>query len=231
MNRSHASKNVVNFVDSKELLRKTAIHEAGHAAGIYLGNLAKQLPPVHFQIVLKREHNRPRLIAHQAHALDGFAKIEGGRLLHTLPSSLAEVFAELSAEQALAYQKAFEADIVNYLIGPLAEANYVALRDDEVFNPNLINKAALGNYGGRYDLEVVDEYLQCLADDFALKQQKIDALFLEAFHFVNDRANWFAIASLANFILADNKTVIPCEEAIAVMDAGLISAKKRVWRY
>jgi hypothetical protein len=32
-------------INYAELSRKTAIHEAGHAAAIYLGNKQKQLPP------------------------------------------------------------------------------------------------------------------------------------------------------------------------------------------
>jgi hypothetical protein len=37
----------------------------------------------------------------------------------------------------------FEADIINVLAGPLAEAVYLALRDNEPFNPELVNISAL----------------------------------------------------------------------------------------
>jgi len=40
-------------INHAELSRKTATHEAGHAAAIYLGNKQKQLPPVFFQIYIK----------------------------------------------------------------------------------------------------------------------------------------------------------------------------------
>jgi len=40
-------------INYAELSRKTAIHEAGHAAAIYLGNKQKQLPPIFFRFLLK----------------------------------------------------------------------------------------------------------------------------------------------------------------------------------
>ena len=52
MKRRHTS-NDFYPINHAELSRKTAIHEAGHAAAIYLGNKQKQLPPVFFRYLLK----------------------------------------------------------------------------------------------------------------------------------------------------------------------------------
>ncbi|HEY5140341.1 MAG TPA: hypothetical protein VIJ25_13655, partial [Methylococcales bacterium] len=60
------------------------------------------------------------------------AKLEGGRLIRTLPTSLDEATKDFSTVQRLAYERAFEADMFNLLVGPLAEAKYVAMRDDEL---------------------------------------------------------------------------------------------------
>jgi hypothetical protein len=56
------------------------------------------------------------------------------------------------------YLLAFEADIVNLLIGPLAEAKYTAQIDSEPFSEQLLSVQALKNYGGDADLKVVNEY-------------------------------------------------------------------------
>ena len=51
MNRSHIFNKALNL-NHQEVKRKVAIHEAGHAAAIYLGNQQKRLPPVFFQIFI-----------------------------------------------------------------------------------------------------------------------------------------------------------------------------------
>jgi hypothetical protein len=58
------------------------------------------------------------------------------------------------------YMNAFETDIINLLIGPLAEAKYVANTDNEPFNHRLVNLNALKNYDASSDLELVKDYLQ-----------------------------------------------------------------------
>ena len=62
------------------------------------------------------------------------AVVEGGRLIQSLPLALLESGNYFSAIEQDAYQTVFEADMINLLIGPLAEAKYVALRDQEQFN-------------------------------------------------------------------------------------------------
>jgi len=212
-----------------ELNRKTAIHEAGHAAAIYLGNKQKQLPPVYFQIFIKELNHDFQSTESSCKSNDSNTKIEGGRLIHTLPSSIDEAVCDFSSAQKQAYQLAFEADIINLLVGPLAEANYVAMRDDEPINPRLVNLNALHNYGGSSDLETINEYLDCLIANRAQRGKKLSELFLAAFNFINDRSNWYAIMALADYILTDCKNIIECEEIITVLDAHYFVARKSAW--
>jgi hypothetical protein len=47
-------------------------------------------------------------------------------------------------------------------------------------------------------------------------------LFLAAYQFIDNRSNWRAITVLADYIVNAGKQIINCEEAIAVLEAGLI---------
>jgi len=220
-------------INHAELSRKTAIHEAGHAAAIYLGNKQKQLPPVFFQIFIKELNCDFQSTGSLYKSYDGCnncnTKIEGGRLIHTLPSSVDEAVCDFSSAQKQAYQRAFEADIINLLVGLLSEANYVAMRDDESINPRLVNLNALYYYGGSSDLETINDYLDCLIANRAQREKKLAELFFAAFNFINDRSNWHAIMALADYILADSKHIIECEEIIAVLDAHYFVARKSAW--
>lgn len=223
MNRSYLAKRAVNSPDAKELSRKTAIHEAGHVAAIYFGNKQKHLPAVCFQIVINRLGQNGR---HESPHGHWFAKVDGGRLIHTLPSSITEATRRFSEQQKQAYIKAFEADMINLLVGPLAEANYIALRDDEIINARLVNINALHHYGGTADLQQFEEYLECFELDHMARQEKMQSLFTLAFEFINDRDNWWAIMNLAHYILINDQPIIECEEIIAVLDAHCLSRKK-----
>jgi len=220
-------------INHPELSRKTAIHEAGHAAAIYLGNKQKQLPPVFFQIFIKELNSNSQTSGCLCKSYDScnncITKVEGGRLIHTLPSSVEEAISDFSFAQKQAYQHAFDADIFNLLVGPLAEANYVALRDGELINPRLVNLNALHYYGGASDLETINEYLECFIADKAQREKKLSELFLAAFNFINDCSNWRAIMALADYILADSKNILECEEIIAVLDAHYFVARKNAW--
>jgi hypothetical protein len=211
-----------NPINHPELSRKTAVHEAGHAAAIYLGNKQKRLPPVFFQIFIKElnsdSHSSGCLCKSYDPCNNCITKVEGGRLIHTLPSSVEEAISDFSLAQRQAYQHAFDADIFNLLVGPLAEANYVAMRDGELINPRLVNLNALHNYGGDSDLETINEYLDCFIADKAQREKKLSELFLAAFNFINDSSNWRAIIALTGYILADSKSILCCEEIIAVLD-------------
>ncbi len=226
MKRLHTS---IDFyqITQAELSRKTAIHEAGHAAAIYLGNKQKQLPPIYFHIFIKELNCNFQSTEslHQSH--DGCTtKIEGGRLIHTLPSSIEEAVRDFSSVQKQAYQCAFEADIINLLVGPLAEAKYVAIQDNEPVNSRLVNLNALHYYGGSSDLETINEYLDCLFTNRGHRKKKISELFLAAFNFINDRSNWYAITALADYILTGCKNIIECEEIIDVLDAHCFVGRK-----
>jgi hypothetical protein len=229
MKRRHTSTDFYP-INHAELSWKTAIHEAGHAAAIYLGNKQKQLPPVFFQIFIKELNCDFQSTGCLGKSYDScnncITKIEGGRLIHTLPSSVDEAICDFSSTQKQAYQRAFEADIINLLVGPLAEANYIALRDDEPINPRLLNLNALHYYGGSSDLETINEYLDCLNANKALREMKLAELFLAAFNFINDRSNWHSIMALADYILADSKNIIECEEIIVILDANCFLARK-----
>ena len=232
MKRRHTS-NDFYPINHAELSRKTAIHEAGHAAAIYLGNKEKQLPPVFFQLIIKEMNSDFQSAGCLCKSYDScnncITKIEGGRLIHTLPSSVDEATSDFSSTQKQAYQRAFEADIINLMVGPLAEANYVALRDDEPINPRLVNLNALHFYGGASDLETINEYLECFIADKEQRKNKLSELYLAAFNFINDNSNWRAIMALADYILADTKNILECEEIIAVLDAHCFVARKNSW--
>lgn len=219
-----------NPLNQIELSRKTAIHEAGHAAAIYLGNKQKQLPPVYFQIFINKHNSGFKSLLFSCGTGNSctkcFTKIEGGRLIHTLPSSVEAAIFDFPEIQKQAYQLAFEADIINLLVGPLAEANYVALRDDEPINLQLVNLNALHYYGGSGDLETINEYLDCLTTDGAFRDNKLSELFLVAFKFINNKSNWFAITALAEYIWAGSNSRLDCEEIIAVLDSHCFITNK-----
>ncbi len=205
---------------------RIAYHQAGHAAAIYLGNKQKQLPAVHFQIIIKPQvwegQKSSRFMRNQGKYT---AKVEGGRLIQSLPMSFTEATQYLSWPEQEECLCAFEADVINLLAGSLAEAKYVAVRDNEVFNPNLVYLGALKFYGGNTDLEVIAEYLECFMLHKAERDRKLAELFLAAYNFVNKRSNWRAISALANFILdtpkVDPTDIIQCEEVISLLESRL----------
>jgi hypothetical protein len=220
MNRNHIFNKALNLTH-QEVYRKVAIHEAGHAAAIYLGNKQKRLPPVFFQIFItpvNGDFQSSRFLSKPNTKY--IANIDGGRLIHTLPSSIEEATNGFSSAQIIAYQRAFEADMINILVGPLAEAKYITQRDGELINPSLIHLNALHYFGGISDLENVNEYLECFLANSELREQKITELFLAAFSFVNERSNWCAITALADYIVSEDKSVIECNEIIAVLETA-----------
>jgi hypothetical protein len=218
MNRTH---NFTTLPKSThiEISRKIAIHEAGHAAAVYLSNRQKGLPPVYFQICINPLNNDLQTAESLGKTYERYnAKIEGGQLIDPMPVSLEEATKGFSDERRFAYERAFEADIINLLAGPLAEAKYVALRDGELISPRLVNIDALHNYGGLSDMEVVTQYFECINEPAERKKSKITELYLEAFSFIGDRSNWLAITALADFILAADKNIIDSDEIIAVLE-------------
>lgn len=215
MKRSNAAE-VYYHVDTPELIKRTAFHEAGHAAGIYLYNKQKKLPPVYFQIRIKGPHSNQEA--------NSTAKVDGGCLIQTLPVTTLEYknFANSSNKEIIAFHRdcltAFEADIINLLVGPLAEARFVSICDNEPFNFHLMNVNSLQYYGGASDLETVNEYLECFITQSSQREEKISELFRVAYDFVNKTEHWKAITALANYILDNHKTIIGYEEAALVID-------------
>ena len=188
MNRNHR-KEITRSIEYQDLVKQTAYHEAGHAAAIYLYNKSNSLPPVFFQITTKELCNN-KIFAKHTDPLQGkqfIAKIEGGRLIQYFPVSLIESESNLTETEQQEYQAAYEADIVNLLVGPLAEAKYVALRDNETFNQLLVNTNALRFYGGTSDLDSVYEYLDHFLHNKQEREKKLTELFEKAFLFINDQ--------------------------------------------
>ncbi len=200
------------FVHPDELDWRTAFHEAGHAAAIHLRNQQKQLPPVFFEIQVKRPNpENPNF----------FAKVIDGNLIQNLPIAVVESLSALTSPEQHSCQRAYEADVVNLLVGPLAEAKYVSIRDDEVFNLKLININALYNYGGYSDLEKANSYLESFIASRAQRKEKMTELLTQAFQFIDNRRHWRCILNLAHYILDSQQEIIGCDEAISVFDGCL----------
>ena len=202
-------------------------HEAGHAAAIYLNNKARNLPPIFFQIIFKEMSDvsaYDELIYEATHD-DSVARVEGGRLIESLPYTVDGLAHKLmDHNEAMAplvrdYIIAFEADIINLLIGPLTEAKFVYNRDDELFNQQLVNLNSLENYGGGSDLALAREYIESFSESKELQDKKLDELFAVACDFVSNYSNWKAITKLANYILESNKNIISCEEVVLVVQS------------
>ena len=207
--------------------RRNAYHQAGQAIAIYLGNRQKNLPALHFQIVIRTPVHSAVSGTRSARTPGKFAaQLEGGRLIPHLPCSYDVTTRLLSPLEKHQCQCAFEADVINILAGSLAEAKYVALRDGEVFNANLVYLGALKFYGGDEELKLTDQYISCLLpDNKAEQRKKLAELFLAAYSFVNDSSNWRAIKALADAMYDNPKEVFTCEELIALIELGYSSNK------
>ncbi|MCK5829010.1 MAG: hypothetical protein KAH20_01775 [Methylococcales bacterium] len=202
-----------NIKNHQELTIQTAFHEAGHAASIYLGNKEKQLPPVFFQILITNPLNTDDQLYS--------AKVIDGQLIQHFPIVGIENIKDLSVEEQRGYQSAYEADVINLLVGPIAEAKYVAERDDELFSVNLLNVQALNYYGGSSDIKKAHAYLEFFISLEQEQNIKMRELFLQAFKFVENVENWNCIRGLAEYILNSKKEVISCEDAVEVFDRSL----------
>ena len=201
-----------------------AFHEAGHAIGICLNNQAKQQQPVFFQIVFK-EQNYQHDDLNRSLADESVARIEGGRLIQSLIYNVDDLTDKLmSIDESLEplvrdYQIAFDADIINLLIGPLAEAKQAYLNDDEQFNYQLIDIKALKNYGGDSDLALAWDYLESYSKDKQKQDEKLNELFIAAGTFISDSKNWLAITKLADYIIHSDKEIIRYEEVISLLNS------------
>ena len=217
MKRSQVKKYALNSNYLHELSKKTAIHEAGHAAAIYFNNTKKKLPPVFFQIIIKQVNTCTSLADNTSY---GLAHIDGGKLIHTLPFSVEAATREFTVSQKQAYLTAFEADMINLLAGSLAEAYYVALRDDKTFNPRIISINALKSYGGEADIKLVNDYLACYSMNSDLQTQKRHELFIAAFNFIHNQHHWQRILHLSQFILTQSQAIIDYEAIVSALSTA-----------
>jgi hypothetical protein len=219
MNRDHLEGRVT-LLGRIEFITQAAFHEAGHAAAIYLRNRYYNLPQVSFRIFLPCI-KQPKLLDNRLMRrgnMERHAKLEGGLLAENQALSVRPYE---SSQAVLVYQQACEADVVNLLAGPLAEAKHVAQRDGEYINQYLVNYDALKNYGGKSDQEKIEKYL----DDFSLppirKADMLVELHSASFDFINQADHWRAISDLANYMLGSKKEIIACEEAVAILEAAM----------
>ena len=213
MERNYHSTTSILF-DPDELDLRTAFHEAGHAAAIHIGNHQKKLPPVNFEIQVKMPDKGNGYFV---------AKVVDGNLIQNLPIAVVESFSVVSGGDRHSCQLAYEADVVNLLSGPLAEAKYVSIRDDEVFDLKNITLGDLHNNGGFSDLEKAQVYLECFIASKALREEKMLELLSQAFHFIDNRRHWRCILNLAHYILDSRQETISCDDAIAVLDRCMYS--------
>ena len=221
MRRNHHINNAGAYtVETRK--RCVAFHEAGHAAAIFLNNRKREIPPHLFSLrfnIAGATANTDFKTAYE----DYIACIEGGRLLQALPSTLEGMQHPpmetghdwiQTADDLL---NAFEADVINLLAGPLSEAKYIAETDGEIFTHRLVDPPALLNYGGVFDLALVDDYLQSFSTALDKRAQKLSQLHQVAFNFINDYHNWRAVSKLARYILATSKDTICYEEVAAIV--------------
>jgi hypothetical protein len=212
----------LNKISPMRVSKRNAYHQAGYTVSIYLGNKQKKLPAVHFQIAISSPRQEPVISRRTVRLpVKQTVKLEGGRLIESLPYSYDAAVKRLSPCQKQQCQDAFEADVINILTGSLAEAKYVALRDGEVFNANLVYLGALRFYGGSMDLQLINEYMACLMPDDPQKQQsRLAELFLQAYSFINDKKNWFIIANLAETLTNFPKDLYTCDELIHLIESA-----------
>jgi hypothetical protein len=201
----------IEFTGHMELSRQTAFHEAGHVAALYLENKRKRLPSIHFEIHVSKQGDMTWPL---------FAKVSG-RLVGDLATVIHQnVTNHGDSGDMDSYPQAYEADIVNFFAGSLAEAKYVSIRDNEVFNINLLTPQAMNHYGGNADMLVVGSYLEFFIASPEQREAKLNALFAEAFNFIQQPCNWKSITALAHYILNSAQENISCEQAIAVLTAS-----------
>lgn len=198
-----------SLIQTNEITARTAFHEAGHAVSIYRGNREKNLPPVFFEIEIDPI---PGSCQNQAKVIDG-------RLIQHLPVAGLENTIDSTIEERLDFQQAYQADIIHLLVGPLAEARYISIQDNELFSQYLLSFESLHYYGGESDINLATAYLDYFVPAQQKREEISQQLFIEAFQFVEKKQNWIAICRLANYLINCGKTLISCEEIIAIINS------------
>jgi hypothetical protein len=213
------------FIEHKQ---RIAFHEAGHAVAICLNNKARNLPSIFFHITFNDldDKHEEELMCYKTRHDNCIARVEGGRLIEWLPSSIDALAQETKghndtmAVSMTDYMAAFEADIINLLVGPLAEARYIA-GTEELSNQQFVDLTALKNYGGCSDLALATEYLQCFSACKQQQKEKLDELFSVALNFIKNQSNWAAITELASYFIESNKNTISSEEVVSLLENSL----------
>lgn len=200
-------------------LRYTAIHEAGHAVASWamqkeLGRHWQQLRNI---MVRTLDEVNERLFDRHGRMLEGLGNVEtsdrfcmvtGPRLLErdTLPDGGLESEADHGARVEHC-RKLMEADVIDTLAGPLAEARYRHRSHIALF---LFE-------GGRDDWKAANACLESFHGPNS--GARLDALLKRSARVINDKRHWRAIEALADslverrFLLADEAVRI-IEEAV-----------------
>ncbi|MCF6203379.1 MAG: hypothetical protein L3J59_06860, partial [Methylococcaceae bacterium] len=147
-----------------------------------------------------------------------YAKVIGGYLIENFPGVKIAKNHHLTKEQSAKLEQAYKADIIHLLVGPLAEAKYVSIRDGEAFNFNLLITYALSYYGGLSDVEKAYSYMAYFVASKAQGEALMLKLFSEAFKFIENTHNWKCILNLAHYILKSKNQIVSCEKAIKILD-------------
>ena len=211
--------------------KKIAYYESGRAVAMLINNQLKNLPPVFFEITFNNNtQNTPSdTQLDLASDVDYSAKVKGGRLVKNLPESIAmftselDLFLEYSMEQKEKIIEglvmAMECDLVNILVGSLAEAKYTVLCDDEIFNKNIVNINALHNYVGLSDRVLIEEYLTCFSNSKRLQNHILERLFMQAYDFIDNASNWKKIMKLVDHILDEDIKKINYNQVNKLLDS------------
>ena len=197
-----------------QAIRQNAFHQAGHVAAIFFNNRHFGLPPIHFQIVIQ---SRTGCFDISSGNTNRHIQIIGGRIIDPLSISIKECSHHLSLADRSDFLKALEADIINSLAGPIAEARYVSIRDNEPLNPQMLNFSSLAFYNGSHCNEIINDYLQCI-DEGDQRELKKTALFQTAYQFVSSRSNWNSISGLAEHILNSRTNKIDYEIITEILE-------------
>lgn len=199
---------------------RNAFHQAGRAVAVHLGNRKKHLPEVYFQITLspiaegiQHPNKAQENLAHYT------AQLEGGRLIQDMPMPFDQVARDLPPHDQALFRIALEADLINLLAGPLAEAKYVAMCNEEEFNTGRVCLDDLKNFGGSTVMKLVEHYAKWLVKDPSGRNQKLAELFLAAYSFIDQPSNWNAITQVASYICNQTCGTIPCEDLILYLES------------
>ncbi len=212
-----------------ELSWRNAYHIAGRAASTFYTASESDSPCAGFHIAITPTHSLAALNGGNSFSQHKLvASIEGGCLNERFPLASQQAGLVTLPANNETYLRNIETSIVNSLVGPLAEAKYVALRDDEVFNANLVYLGALKFYNGDAAMRAVDEYLDSFAYDVKECRKKSADLFLAAYSFVNSNPRWEAISQLADFIHQQKQGAISYQAIAAILEVHYMAPVSEV---